>query len=158
MNFNKGQESGFTLIELIVAMAIGTVVGLVVALVSVGGLRTLRVTKGQERLHSNALFITDTIGYWMRQAEDFTVISSPPQLTVELVDGSTKVFSLSGDNEFLYDDPADADPATVLTTSDVEVSSLNFTELERSVRVEMTLAQSAGSESLDINTTLARRN
>ena len=154
MTIHPKKQAGFSLLELIVALALGAVVGLFLMLVAVGGIKNLKHTAGAERLHANAVFVTDVLGTWIKKA-DLLTVTGPSALDVKLTDGTHKKFALDPVAQTVtLDDGA----VSVLTTSDIKVTELTFLKLARSVRITMKLEQRAGQGQLKITTTIAQRN
>ncbi len=87
--------SGFTMIELLVALSIGTIVILMASLVFVEGVRHARVIAGEAKLVSAAAHLTDVLTYNIRPA---TSVASPAanQLEVTKTDGTTDTIELTG--------------------------------------------------------------
>ena len=120
-----------------------------VILVTVGGLRNIRTMKTWESLHSNALFLTDVITYWVKQADQLE-ITSPSQLQITLPNYSVKLIEKTADKITI--------DGGELIDDDVQVTELNFTHMERSVRINFTLKGENSNEIITVNTTVAQRN
>ena len=143
------KESGFTLMEVIIALGISFWIATMVILVTVGGLRNIRTMKTWESLHSNALFLTDVITYWVKQADQLE-ITSPSQLQITLPNYSVKLIEKTADKITI--------DGGELIDDDVQVTELNFTHMERSVRINFTLKGENSNEIITVNTTVAQRN
>ncbi len=146
---SKHLNKGFTLIEVLVAMVIGIAIALLVASVSLSALKEVRMTKRLERLHSNATYISNTIGYLMKQSADFDV-KNPTQAVITSSDLTTNTITLSGTNL--------TNNGTAINSTDVQVTSLTFTSGARSLRVNFTLKITTGAETFSGVMTVAQRN
>lgn len=162
-------QKGITIIETIIAMAIGVVVITLLMMIVTQGLGYIRKIQEQERLQANAIFVTDKMAYWVRQAKGFSSDE-------DLEDGSD--CDSDGDKlcVVLRDDPEDADDLEAkifeeddindnitfegnhLISDGVKVTSLNFTALGHSIRVDFVLESKSGEVQLPITTTFAQRN
>ena len=74
--YKINKKRGFTLVEVMMGLGISFWVATMIILVTVGGLKNIRAIKDWENLHANALFLTDVIAYWVKQADQLEVISS----------------------------------------------------------------------------------
>ncbi|KKU86286.1 MAG: hypothetical protein A2667_01435 [Candidatus Wildermuthbacteria bacterium RIFCSPHIGHO2_01_FULL_47_27] len=145
----KGAAPGFTLVEVIVSLAIMAFVApMTIYIVSIGT-KHIRSLNDAQQLTADAHFILDAFTYWTKQAKSVDV-SAPSTLKVRLLDGSEKTFTASGDAIFL--------DTTPLTTNDTEVPSLTFTKLAQSVRIEFQLRSKRFGTTLPITTTVSFRN
>ena len=143
------REAGFTLIEAIASLALGIALATIIVLVVTPGLRHVRETKSMERLHANAVFLSNTFAYWIKQAENLTV-PTPSTLQIRMPDLTTKTIT-KDPSRILIDGNA-------FTSEDVQVTELTFTKMARSVRVNFQLASPTSGETLSITTTIAQRN
>ena len=143
------EEAGFTLIEAIASLALGIALATIIVLVVTPGLRHVRETKSMERLHANAVFLSNTFAYWVKQAENLTV-PTPSTLEIRLPDLTAKTITKTS-NRVLIDGAA-------FTPQDVQVTALTFTKMARSVQVSFQLASPTSGETLSITTTIAQRN
>jgi type II secretory pathway pseudopilin PulG len=148
------KNKGFTIVELLVAMTIGITLAAVVTGVAVSSMREVRTIKRSERLHSNAVYVTNTLGYLMKQSAGFNLVS-PTQITITLPDLTTKTISLSGTTIKLGTDP--------LTSTDIQVTNFKMLSGANSVRVIFTMkflngTELNGTETFSGTTTVARRN
>jgi len=147
---NKSATRGFTLIESIVALSLGIVVVVMIVLIVMPGLKHTHEIKQTERLHSNALFLLNSLTYWIKQGENLTVVA-PSVLEIKLPNSSIKTISKS-DDHILVDSIA-------FTTNDVRVTDLSFIPMDNSVRISVTIEDNSGlNKSLSIETAIARRN
>jgi len=133
------KKSGFTLVETIVMFAVVIIIVTTIMSVVVSGLKHIRYIKNLGRLHSNAVYLVNTLNYWIKQGEDLNV-PSPSILEVTLPNSPTKK---------VIDD-------SMFNTSDIQVNALTFTQLAKSVQISFTLQ--AENEELHIQTTIAQRN
>ncbi|MBI4114399.1 MAG: prepilin-type N-terminal cleavage/methylation domain-containing protein [Candidatus Niyogibacteria bacterium] len=141
--------AGFTLIETMVAIAIGTFIAFMLVGTTTAGLKQMRYSHNSQRLHANAVFIIDAFTYWTKQAR---ILDSPDvqTLTIELSDGATKTLT-SDINAITLNGSA-------ITTDDIAINSLTFTKLERSVQIDFELHRNGYDETFHVTTTVALRN
>jgi type II secretory pathway pseudopilin PulG len=144
----KNSEAGFTLMETIVALGLGILVMTAIMAVVIPGLENIRDITRVEQLHVNAVFLLNTLTYWIKQAKDLNVPSAS-LLEIELPD-SVKTVKKDGNNIMIDGVPFNAD--------EVEITGLNFTKMPKSVRVNLTIKTKGGEEELTIITTIAQRN
>jgi prepilin-type N-terminal cleavage/methylation domain-containing protein len=150
------KQAGFTLLELLVAMTIGLVISGIIVSITTVGLKSAQVSNQQARLHSDALYVTDILASWMKQAQGFTVTGTGSTLNIFLPDGSTESFTRNtGTNRITLN-------STPVTSSNINVCALAFTELERSTQVTATLkanpcAQTTNNQTFTFTTTIAQR-
>jgi prepilin-type N-terminal cleavage/methylation domain-containing protein len=152
--YNKKAQEGFTMMEMLVAIAIGMAVGLTVTLVATNGLKSMRYIRNLERLHASAGYINENFSYWVKEAQTINV-SGSTMISV-LPDGTQKEFKLQGNN--LLIDNVSIIPAQTAKLRMV-ASNLTFYNKPASVRISYTLTNELNSsETLNISTTIARRN
>jgi len=144
---NKTQF-GFSLIEVIVTLALGALVMATFLSVATSGLKHVRSIKRVERLHSNAVFLSNMFTYWIKKGENLKV-TPPSTLEIEIPNSNPK--TITEINDIIVLD------GEALTSNDVK-ATLDFTEMERSVRIKFTLETDGGEETLSFKTTVARRN
>jgi len=142
------RKSGFTLVETIVMFAVVIIIVTTIISVVVSGLKDIRTIRHLGRLHSNAIFLSNTLAYWVKQGENLDV-TSPSTLAVKLSDSSIKEIKQDGNNIKIDGSP--------FNTDDIQVTNLTFHQLARSVQVSFTL-QAEDNEELHIQTTIAQRN
>lgn len=146
----KKSGAGFTLVETIVSLGLGLLVtGMILSIFTVG-LSHIRNMKNNEGLHSNAVFLLNTLTYWIKQGENLSV-TPPSTLEITLPDSSVKEITKDINNDITID-------GTKFNTDDVELTILNFTQMARSVQINFTLKSRLGTETLSATTTIAQRN
>jgi Tfp pilus assembly protein PilW len=139
----------FTLIELILTMAIGLFTAGMIVSVAIPAMRTMRTIQASQRLQTNTIFFANALTHWVKQAEYMRVPDSST-LEIMLPDSSIKTITKDGTHITL--------DGTPLTTDDVQVNELLFTQLDRSVRVTYILEAKKSGETFSITTTVAQRN
>ena len=150
-NLRRNSESGFTLLETIISLALGILVLSIIMAVVVPGLSNIRTITRVEKLHVNGIFLLNTLTYWIKQAEDLNVpTSSSSILEIKLPNSPVKTVTKNGNNITIDGIP--------FNTSSTEITGLIFTEMAKSVRVELTIKANGGKETLPITTTIAQRN
>ena len=138
---------GFTLIETIITLVLSVALTVLVVGTMIAGLNGIYKTRELERLHANAVVLSDAVSYWVRRGESFDV-PDPATLVITLPDASTKTIAYAGG--------AITVEGTPVTTSDIVVSSVEFTELTRSVRFSFTLV--SDEETFSATSSAALRN
>jgi type II secretory pathway component PulJ len=149
----KNSESGFTLMETIVALGLGTLVMTAIMAVVIPGLRNIRAINRTEKLHTNAVFLLNTLTYWIKQAEDLRVPSAS-LLEIELPD-SVKTVERVGNN-IMIGEKTEPENRVRFNADEVEITKLNFTEMPKSVIVNLIIETEGGEE--EFTTTIAQRN
>lgn len=156
--FIHHKKSGFTLIEMLVAMSIGLLITITVTAVAISSLKYVRTARALERLHSNAFYITDTISNLIKQSAS-TTVPGLTTLKVTAPDLTTKTITLAGGQITI-----DTTPITYLTSTDVSVlyfrvvPALNANHTINSIRVGFTLKSVSQGKIFFATTTFARRN
>ena len=117
---HKNTKSGFTLIEMLVALSLGVAIASIIVLVVSSGLKGIRSTKQSERLHANMAAVMDALDYWIKQGDDL-IVQVPSTLEVLLPDITIKTFSLIG-GAIMLDNAA-------ITTKEVRVTNLYFQKM-----------------------------
>lgn len=145
----KNSDPGFTLMETIVALGLGILVMTAIMAVVIPGLENIRYITRVEQLHVNAVFLLNTLTYWIKQAEELNVPSAS-LLEIKLSESTVKTVKKDGNNIIIDGVPFNADK--------VEITGLNFTEMPKSVRVNLIIKTKGGDEELPIITTIAQRN
>jgi hypothetical protein len=145
---NKNQ-AGFSIIETIIAMSLGALMALMLMMVTIHGLKYIREIHQQERLQANAVFLSNKFSYWVKQG---ATLDSPSlsELRIVLSDGSEKVFTMSG-NDITLD-------GSSLISDEVEITSLVFTPMAKSVKVNLNLKAKGANVEFLLISTFAQRN
>lgn len=141
--------AGFTLIETIVALALGLLVTVMVLSVFSSGLSRIKDVKNTESLHSNAVFLFNTLTYWIKQSKDLNV--TPPSELEIVLPSSSKIITKTADNKITLN-------GLQLNTDDIEVTTLTFTPLAKSVQINFKLQTKNGDKTFSATTTIAQRN
>ena len=146
---NKNKNNGFSLIETIVALSLGSFLAVMIVASLTTGLKGFRELKRSERVHANAAFLGDVFQHWIKRGEKLELIN-PSTLKITLPDFFSKTIALTGGGITLDGSP--------VTSSDVEVTALNFTKLSNSIRISFSLKSKSGEESISLTTTATKRN
>jgi len=145
---NKAGGGGFTLIETLVTLCLGVIVASILTVVTLRGLAVIQTTKQKERLHANAVFFFSTVSYWIKQGKSFAVPNAS-SIVITLSDGTTKTIMKNGGKVTL--------DAVAITTDDVLVQNISFTEMTNSFRVGLDVKTSDSGEQFLGTTTIATR-
>lgn len=140
---------GFTLIELVVAIALAVIAITAVTVIFVSGMKNVRQIARLERLHESAILLSETLSHWVKDAADVTTPSSST-LMLALPNGATSTIALTGS--------AITQDGTALTPSDIDVRALSFTLMTGSVKTDFTLGLTDGSETYSATSIVALRN
>ena len=143
-------KSGFTLIETIVALALGSLIVFVIMSVVVSGIKQSASIKRTVKLHSEAAFLIDNLNYLIKQGKDIEVKGVKDILEITFIDYSKKEIKKEA-AEIKIDNISFVD-------ENIEVKELQFTEMASSVRIKITLESKIGGEKISISTTIAYRN
>jgi len=143
------KKNGFTLTEVIVVISLGALIGIMVLAIITPGLRYIKTTKKIEYLHSDALFLLNKLNYWIKQGKKLTV-TNPSTLEIKLPDDSEKIITKDSDN-LNFD-------GVTFNSDDIKITELNFTQLNRSVRINITLKVDGADKTFSATTTIAQRN
>lgn len=145
------KQQGFSLIEAIIAMAVGLVTSMMFVAIITEGFQRVRAVKRIERLHANAVYLTDAFSYRIKQAS-FLAVSALPneEMTLYFPDSSTTSIALVG-GEILIG-------GTSFTDDGIAVTDFTLSKMARSVRIGFTLKAQGGDETLSSTTTIAQRN
>jgi len=140
---------GFSIIETLIALAIGSIAALVAVGIFSSGIKAIRGSGRTERLHTNASWVGERFAYWARRGESATL----PDLETVLFDlpgGVIKTLSTAGG--------AFTEDGTPLTSGEVRVSRLRFEKIGGTVRIAFTLELPGTGEAFSGTTTAAMRN
>ena len=123
MKYNDSPPSaGFTVLELVIALSISTVVILFTTLIFVEGVRSIQLTVNESRLVTAAAHMTSTLTYEIRGARSVHVAGGGGELHIIDRDGSSRVITGSS-----------------LLPNAVEPSVLTFAQVGRTIIVEYEL-------------------
>lgn len=141
--------NGFTLVEVLVAVSIGAALLMATSQIVVDGLREVRIVKHDERLHANALYVIDTLSYWIRQSRSLTQVSDT-EFEIQLQDLSTKKVWQNGTVMRIGADP--------ITTVDAEIVYVHFQKVDESMQMAFTFRSTEDpTRTFSGTTTVARR-
>jgi len=145
--------SGFTLLEVLIALTIGIVVATVFTLLVSSGFARLRASRRLERVQANVGYVAETLSYWAKQSLLLQAPSSTELRVIIPTATSSRTIVFQKTSTRVTMDGA------VLTTDDVEITGLGFRNLQRSVRFGITARSKADpSITLSVTSTAARRN
>ncbi|MFA5830408.1 MAG: type II secretion system protein [Candidatus Paceibacterota bacterium] len=143
--FYHSHSSGFTLVEVLISLALGAFVSIMTLMILTPGLRHVREMRESERLHANAVELVETVSYYVKQSKDFKDPVSSSKLEILFADGTIATVEKIGGNVTL-------DGQNIATST----TNLAFRQFEKSVQMSFTM-KSMTSE-FSATTTIARRN
>lgn len=149
--FKNKKEKGFSLVEILIAIALNLLVAGMIITIASSSLRHIRTVKNYRNLYSTTSFLTAQLSYWIKQGTAVTVLN-PITLEIQLPDSSIKTITRDGDNRITVDG------SEYLTADNIEVDNLVFTEMDHSVRIAFTLETEGANETFSATTTVAQRN
>ena len=144
---NNSSALGFTLVELIVAISIGIVVLTAFSSIFVSSLNNIRAINQTKQLHTNAVYIINTLTYEIKQAKKLEV-SGGSILTITQPDGP----DANSDDDIIIIN------ADSFNNSDVTIENLNFITMQRSFQINFTIESVAVGKSFTVTTTKSQRN
>jgi len=155
--------AGFTLVELLVAMAVFSVTVVTVSSIFVGSINAQRKNINTQEVLDNGRFILENIGRAIRQSDIVTVDGSGASLTMIHPTKGTIAYTLSEANQVTENDVA-------LSANSVFVERLNFViygngttdQIQPRVTISLSLRnilQKIGSDAnINLQTTVTPRN
>ncbi|MDP2910151.1 MAG: hypothetical protein Q8N69_03730 [bacterium] len=142
-------KSGFTLVETLVVINLGLLISVTAIAIFVSGLKQIQSARNLTDLHSNAIFLSNTINYWVKQGKNLS-LPSPDVLEITLPDSSFKMITRENNNLTI--------DGSVFNLNNIEVTQLSFDKLEKSVRISFTLSMKESGETFSLKTTISQRN
>ena len=146
---NPKNKSGFTLVETLVVINLGLLISVTAIAIFVSGLKQIQSARNLTDLHSNAIFLSNTINYWVKQGKNLS-LPSPDVLEITLPDSSFKMITRENNNLTI--------DGSVFNLNNIEVTQLSFDKLEKSVRISFTLRMKKSGETFSLKTTISQRN
>ncbi len=153
MKVIKNKKNGFSLVEVLVAISINLLVIVMIMGVVLPGLRHIYMIKNERDLHAATQSLTTQFNYWIKQGADIEV-GPANELTIHFIGSPAKTITENG-NTIVIIEGVDEES---LLANNVIVDSLEFTEMDRSVRIEFTLQIDGTEDSFSATTTVAQRN
>ena len=150
-----GSSAGFSMIELLVALSLSVMTATGLTLTMTQGVKNIRAIQRANRLNANAEFIASTFTYWIKQS--IQTNASGSTLTFITSDLSEKTIGQNGTTAITLGDNINPLVNPAITSNDIIINNLAFTDLEKSVRVSYTLQAKNAKEALSITTTIAQR-
>lgn len=75
--------------ETLIVVTLGLLISVVTISIFVSGLKNIQATKQLARLHSNAIFLSNTLNYWVKRGETINIVD-PQTIEINLFDSSQK--------------------------------------------------------------------
>jgi len=144
-------DKGFTLLETVITVALGTVVAMLILAIVSPGMKEIRNLKKDERLHSNAIFLINNLNYWIKQGKYLDV---PNQNTLRVImpDSTAKEIVFINNSITI-------DGKGLFNPNEIETTNLSFAKMQKSVRINFAIQIKDSSENnFSIATTIAQRN
>ena len=150
------KEKGFSLVEVLVAISLNLLIAGMIITIASSSLRHIRTIKDHRNLYSTASFLNSQFTYWIKQGTNFEVLPANPgdQLKIR-IGSSTTTIAKNADNRIIINDGAVDE---YLTTNNIKVDNLAFTEMDNSVRIVFTLNIGNPTTTFSATTTVAQRN
>ena len=127
----KGSLAGFTLVETIVALALSTMIVVGMTQAFLFGIRHMQMVRSEARVAANATHLVQAVGREVQRAISISIEDiASSSVTLSGLGGSVEI-DLDGHTVMFGDEP--------VTTSDVRVTSLEFTKVGESLRMEFTI-------------------
>lgn len=143
-------KNGFTLIEIIVALSISTLILLAVTQTMLLGISKTRYIRQEETLHSNIMYMLNTIRHGVRNAEMLTPISST-EVVIRYSDYTTETLLFDGTHFTLDGEKLISDP--------VSVNDISLGVIDDSLRIYFELSSGTAHPAVfAATTTIAQRN
>ena len=151
-------RSGFTLVETLVAVAIGVMVALFVIMIATDTLTTTRDIKNSERLHVDVMHMTSKMSYLIKQSRRIES-DNPSGFTLFILRYADDGTLLGEDEvEIKHENSRILIDGENITAEDMEVKSFEVKKVENSVRMVFNVKYSGGGREYDFVTTLSGRN
>jgi|GEM_PF-4343778 len=140
-------ESGFLILEKVLALGIGSLVSVLMITTSISVLKHVNSTALTSRLTSSASFITDNTSYRLRQASSVTPLSST----------SFRIVSASGSVDLTWSSSSLFISGQKVNEDDVAVNTFWYKSLPRSVQYGFTLSSGSHPKQYSATTSVALR-
>jgi len=156
---NDKKEKGFSLVEVIIAISINLLVVIMIMAVIFPGLRHIRMIKNDRNLHSSTQLLINQFNYWIKQGANIEVEPANPgdELRIQFPDHSWKIITKNAEDGIIIDDDS-GDPPILLTANNIKTEKLEFTKMDRSIRIDFVLKIEGADETFSAITTVAQRN
>ena len=163
---NDKKEKGFSLVEVIIAISINLLVVITIMAVFFPGLKHVRMIKNDRNLHSSTQLLINQFNYWIKQGANIEVIEVEPEdpedeleyiLRIQFPDHSWKIITKNAEDSIIIDDNS-GDPPILLTANNIKTEKLEFTKMDRSIRIDFVLKIEGADETFSAITTVAQRN
>lgn len=124
----RGSSQGFSLIETLVALAVSMIIVIGMTQVFISGIRHMQTVRADTRVAANAAYLAQTVGREVQRASSIENVTASSSVVLIRPDGSTNTVSLDGQTAKLSSES--------ITTAEVRVTSLEFTKVGESLRME----------------------
>ena len=148
------KQSGFTLVELLVAFTIASIVVVMVGMTFTQGSKYTRKTQAEAKLVSAAAHLTDVMTYSIRPGSDVQAVTTSE---IEITNPDLTLTTIEFDGTDILLD------GTAILPDDITPTALTFTLVDKTVRISYQLTIDTGTSPytpLPFNgtTTVALRN
>lgn len=132
MTISLQTQRGFTIVELLVALSVGTIIVLMVSLVFVQGVRHTQVVTAETRIVKASTTLVESLTYHIRNAGTVDIEeAAPPKITLMSATGDDVVIELENGELQIQ--------GRSILDSTVDVTDLSFTSIDNTVLVEYEL-------------------
>jgi len=149
MNGLFRQSGGFTILELIVAISVSTVIILMTTQVFIEGIKNTRATASESRLVSAGAYIIDVLANHIRQADSVTLLGASE---LQVINNAGLIRIISLDNKTIE---VDGQP---IHSSLISAEALSFSIIDNSVGIQYQLNTRFAERPLVVNTIVTPRN
>ena len=151
------KESGFSLVEVLVAISINLLIIIIIMAIIIPGLGHIRMIRNDRNLQLTTSSLVNQLSYWIKQASEITV--SGDTLEIELHDNSTRIITKDVNERITIFNGVSTE---YLTAENIEVKKLGgldlFKEMGHSIKIAFTLKVENADEAFSAETTIAKRN
>ena len=144
------------MVEVLIAISINLLVIVMIMGVVLPGLRHIYMIKNERDLHATTQSLANQFSYLIKQGADIEVGPANPgnELIIHFIGSPSKTITQNGDNIVIIEGVDE----NSLLANNIIVEDLEFTKMDRSVRIEFALKINGADDSFSATTTVAQRN